>query len=80
MYQFPLEGGRRFSWTTRLFTESLKLFSIPTSKEPKSKDSMASSSKRQNQAWQLIFNWTPQHMDAYLTIPELAMEWNVEPG
>jgi hypothetical protein len=29
---------------------------------------------------QFILNWTPRQMDAYLAIPEAAMEWNVEPG
>jgi hypothetical protein len=53
---------------------------IPTSRDPKSKASLTSSSKWQNQARRLIFNWTPQYMDAYLAIPELVMEWNVEPG
>lgn len=53
---------------------------IPTSKEPKSKDSMARSRKWQHKARQLICNWTQRHMDAYLAIPEKAMEWNVEPG
>jgi hypothetical protein len=36
--------------------------------------------KMVNQAQQLITNWTPRHMDAYLAIPEVAVEWIVEPG
>jgi hypothetical protein len=24
--------------------------------------------------------WTPQHLAAYLSIPEMALEWIVEPG
>ena len=34
----------------------------------------------QTQGQQLVLNWTPQHMDAYLAIPEVEMEWIVEPG
>jgi hypothetical protein len=36
--------------------------------------------KWQTQTRQFISNWTPQQMDAYLAIPEVALEWNVEPG
>jgi excinuclease UvrABC helicase subunit UvrB len=35
--------------------------------------------KRQTQAQQLITNLTPQHMDAYLAIAEVALEWIVDP-
>ena len=35
--------------------------------------------KWQQQARPLI-KWTKQHIDAYLTIAEVAMEWIVEPG
>jgi hypothetical protein len=36
--------------------------------------------KMVNQARQFIMNWTPRHMDAYSAIPEVAVEWIVEPG
>jgi hypothetical protein len=42
--------------------------------------SHTSSEKWQTQARQFIINWTPRHLDAYLAIPEVALEWNVEPG
>jgi hypothetical protein len=42
--------------------------------------SKRSRKKWQNQARQYILNWQPQHMDAYLAIPQVAVEWNVEPG
>jgi hypothetical protein len=54
---------------------------LPTSNNaPYSKDSQPRNRKWQNQARQFILNWTPQQMDAYLAIPEVAMKWNVEPG
>jgi hypothetical protein len=43
------------------------------------KVSHTSRKKWQTQAQQFVTNWTPQHMDKYLAIPEVAMEWNVEP-
>jgi len=39
-----------------------------------------SNQKWQTQARQFITNWTSQQMDAYLAIPEVALDWNVEPG
>ena len=48
--------------------------------QKKTKVSNMSKEKWQTQAREFITNWTPQHMDAYLVIPEVAMEWNVEPG
>jgi hypothetical protein len=36
--------------------------------------------KRQTQGHQFFSNWTQHHMDAYLAIPQVAMEWIVEPG
>jgi hypothetical protein len=44
------------------------------------KVSHMSNDKWQTQARQFITNWTPRHMDAYLAIPEVALEWNVDPG
>jgi hypothetical protein len=32
------------------------------------------------QVQQFLLNWTPHHMDAYLAIPQVAMEWIVDPG
>ena len=75
----PNKKSRRHKRTLSNCTDQWKR-TIPTSKEPKSKDSMASSSKWQHKARQLISNWTHRHTDAYLAIPEKAMEWNVEPG
>ena len=41
-------------------------------------------SQKSNQTWRpqvrQFLNWTPHHMDAYLAIPQVAMEWIVEPG
>jgi hypothetical protein len=39
-----------------------------------------SSKKWQPQVFQWISNWTLQQMSAYLAIPEVALEWIVEPG
>jgi len=39
-----------------------------------------SKKKWQTQGRQLILNWTPHHMDSYLAIPQVAVEWIVEPG
>jgi hypothetical protein len=39
-----------------------------------------SNEKWHTQVQPFLTNWTPQHMDAYLAIPEVAMEWIVEPG
>ena len=75
----PNKKSRRHKRTLSNRTDQWKR-TIPTSKEPKSKDSMARSRKWQHKARQLICNWTHRHMDAYLAIPEKAMEWNVEPG
>jgi hypothetical protein len=45
------------------------------------KVSQMSNKKWQIQEWQFITNWTSQQMDAYLAIlPEVALDWNVEPG
>jgi hypothetical protein len=29
---------------------------------------------------QQFLNWIPRHIDAYLAIPQVAMEWIVDPG
>jgi hypothetical protein len=58
-------------------------FKSPSRKSPqhqKTKVSNMSSEKWQTQARQFLTNWTPRHMDAYLAIPEVALEWNVDPG
>jgi hypothetical protein len=39
-----------------------------------------SGKKWQPQVFQWISNWTLRQMSAYLAIPEVALEWNVEPG
>jgi hypothetical protein len=36
--------------------------------------------KMANPSTAILSNWTPQQMDAYLAIPEVALEWNVVPG
>jgi hypothetical protein len=55
----------------------------PSRKSPqhsKMKVSNTSNDKWRTQARQFLTNWTPRHMDAYLAIPEVALEWNVDPG
>jgi hypothetical protein len=37
-------------------------------------------SKKKKWQNQFISNWTQHHMDAYLAIPQVMMEWIVEPG
>ena len=49
-------------------------------KRKRKKVSQMSRKKWQTQARQFITNWTSQQMDAYLAIPEVALDWNVEPG
>jgi hypothetical protein len=39
-----------------------------------------SDEKWHTQVQPFLKKWTPQHMKAYLAIPEVAMEWIVEPG
>jgi hypothetical protein len=46
----------------------------PTIKDPDPKASQMSNKKWQTQARQFISNFTPQQTDAYLAIPEVAME------
>jgi hypothetical protein len=50
-----------------------------STKRQSKKVSYTSNEKWRPQVRQFI-NWTPQHMDAYLAIPQVAMEWIVEPG
>jgi hypothetical protein len=65
-------------------TDNRYILQSPISQKPQRRQiqqvSHTSSEKWQNQARQFIINWTPRHMDAYLAIPEVALEWNVEPG
>ena len=51
-----------------------------STKRKSKKVSKMSAKKWQTQARQFITNWTSPQMDAYLAIPEVALDWNVEPG
>jgi hypothetical protein len=55
---------------------------IPKGKaKPQTKKvSHLSTEKWQPQVRQFFLNWTQHHLDAYLAIPQVAMEWIVEPG
>ena len=66
------------SKTWRPKTDRLRKQKSPQRKNKKV--SRKSNPKWQTQVRQFITNWTSPQMDAYLAIPEVALDWNVEPG
>jgi hypothetical protein len=66
-------------WPIQKNTDQRKQKS-PKRNESDSKASHMSGKKWHPQARQFITNWTSPQMDAYLAIPEVALEWIVDPG
>jgi hypothetical protein len=73
----PSRRNRKFN---RRRPSTLPVPSRKSPQHPATKVSNMSIDKWRTQARQFITNWTPRHMDAYLAIPEVALEWNVDPG
>jgi hypothetical protein len=61
-------------------TKHTRTNSTATNQPQQQQVSQMSNEKWHTQVQHFLTKWTPQHMDAYLAIPEVAMEWIVEPG
>jgi hypothetical protein len=48
--------------------------------QKKNKATQLNHTNWQTQEQQIVMRWTHRHLAAFLAIPEMALEWNVEPG
>jgi len=72
----------RHHWTITTHTSPTNI--SPSKQTPSRQNNEVSHTS--NEKWQnqertvIVYNWTPRHRAAYLAIPEVALEWNFDPG
>jgi hypothetical protein len=72
---------RTTNWRTTTYgTRHIQTHPMAAQWQKNTQVSRMSSKKWQPQVFQWIFNWTLRQMSAYLAIPEVALDWIVEPG